>query len=219
VATDLFPKLFGGRVLPAVSNSSAFALEIRSRSGQQAELQFQAIAGGVSTLAVSPRGRTKRVAGALRATLARIARSARNIRAVALPATVTHVVEPPIALTRFAAPDGSATAQVPVEAAWAIDGAKGAIDGHNPSRGEFELGLNAPIITPEADPYHLEPGYEADYETAADAIRNAWPALRSSVYPIGNVQILSTVPGTVGTFGPGWDSAMFELSFSQDGAA
>jgi hypothetical protein len=218
VAAAVFPKLLGGRQLPAVSDPNAFALLIQGKNGRRGELQFRGLRGVVSIVGVSPRGRTKVVSGKLRRTLARIAASARHIHLVTLPESVTQRTEAPIALTTFTAADGTATAQVPAEAGWIVDGSKGMIDGINFSRGEFELGLNAPIITPEADPYHLEPGYEADYQTAAQAVTNAWPALRSSVYPISNVRILSVVPGTTDTFGPGWDSGLFEVSFDQRGA-
>jgi hypothetical protein len=232
-----------GDGLPATPNPNQFGLLVRQRRGGVAEVYFDRTPGGVAVTAlVPPKGRGKRTGshrhgkrgtrrraefvGATasarrikrnqRRLFARMARSARNVRALELPTQTTQEQEAPIPLKPFTTADGSAKAMVPDAPGWAASGSQGVVEGGNADLGSFAFGVLGGFF--EGCFFPPCPGIQAPFMPVADALERAWPLwLNQAGANVSNMKVVSQVPGSGGVLGPGMDSGMFQVSFDSNG--
>lgn len=222
--------LLGG-ALPATPNSDQFGLRVPLKGGGSAEVYFDKAPGGVAVTALAAgkkrRGKGNRArpmasasAGKIgqgqRRLFARMARTARNLRAVGLPTKTTQEQEAAIPMKPFTTPDGSAKAMVPDAPGWVASGSKGIVEGGHPDLGSFAFGVLGGFF--EYCFFPPCPGVQAPFMPVRPALEQAWPAwLNQAGANVSNLRIVSEVPGSAGVLGPGIDSGMFQVSFLSNG--
>lgn len=211
VAQDLLrDDLRAGR-LPNARNRDRFSVGLTSK-GRRVELHFIRTGSGVVVAGLAPQLRRvggtlrgpKRLTGAQLRTLARIARSARNIQARRLAGRISVQRGPTLPLESFTAPDGSLTAQVP--RGWQVVGSAGQLTGTDPQgRGSFVFGLPAFVFTPGTIGALTAPATapRATFNGPRAAMTEVLPALFSTPQnQLGNVQVTQALneDATQGTY-------------------
>jgi hypothetical protein len=224
--------LLGGG-LPATPNADQFGLKLKLDGGGKGEIYFSRVPSGVAvTLLEPPKKRAKgkrgakgsvatvsaQVGNAQRRLFARMARSARGIRSVALPTTTTQEQEAPIALKPFTTADGSAKAMVPDAPGWVAGGSQGIVEGYHPDLGSYAFGVLGGFAMPGACfPFTCD-AIEAPLVPIGQALEQAWPLwLNRAGANVSDMKVVSQVPNSAGVLGSGFDSGMFQLSFQSNG--
>lgn len=228
--------LLGG-ALPATPNADQFGLRLTLEGGNKGEIYFSRVPSGVAVTLLEPpkkgrkgskggKRRAKRavatasaqVGDAQRRLFSRMARSARNIRPVALPTTTTQEQEAPISLKPFTTADGSAKAMVPDAPGWVAGGSQGIVEGGHPDLGSYAFGVPAGFFEPGTCFFPPCPGIFLPYMSVRPALEQAWPQwLNQAGANVSSVQVVSEVPGSAGVLGPGFDSGMFKVTFQSNG--
>jgi hypothetical protein len=226
--------LLGG-ALPATPDADQFGLRLKLKRGDRGEIYFSRVPRGVAVTLLEPakrkkKGRGKRgakrsaatasaqVGNAQRRLFARMARSARGIRPVALPTTTTQEQEAPIPLKPFTTADGSAKAMVPDAPGWVAGGSQGIVEGGHPELGSYAFGVLGGFAFPGACfPFTCD-AIEAPLTPIGQALEQAWPLwLNQAGANVSEMKVVSQVPNSAGVLGPGFDSGMFQVSFRSNG--
>jgi len=241
-ATRAVAEALLGPGLPLTPNADQFGLRLRLKRGRSAEIYFSRVPFGVAVTTLQPAGKKARkgkrrrakrrgakrriaqasrqrgIGRAQRRLFARVARSARNLRAVGLPIATTQEQEAPIPLKEFTAADGSAKAMVPDAPGWTASGSKGVIEGSNPDLGGFAFGVLSGYLEPGNCLFPPCGLIEEEFMPADEALEEAWPQWINQIGgTLSDVEVVSQIPGSDGLLGPGMDSGMFQLSFKQAG--
>ncbi|HXR31221.1 MAG TPA: hypothetical protein VN752_08780 [Solirubrobacterales bacterium] len=233
-ATRTVAEALLGRALPATPNPDQFGMRLPLKRGGLAEIYFSRPSPGfVAVTALSPPkkkgakgkrdGRSRlasasaaQLGGAQRRLFARMARSARGLRAVALPTSASQELEAPIPLKAFTTADGSAKAMVPDAPGWVAGGSKGIVEGYHPDLGSYAFGVLGGFF--EACFFPPCPGIQAPFMPVQPALEQAWPLwLNQAGANVSNLRVVSQVPNSTGVLGPGYDSGMFQVSFLSNG--
>ncbi len=93
---------------------------------------------------------------------------------------------------------GGASAMVPNIPGWQFSGAVGGLDGGRLDHGSFALGIGIPM---------------GGYVPSGQCITNVWPSLAPGITVTGIVQ----VPGSIGSLGPSFESAFYNVRFTFQG--
>lgn len=198
---------------PGSDSAKRLAFQVPLKGGKQARVFFEKAPKGVSVLTVTPRGSRKTVSTSERRKLARIAGTARRIKLTKLKTRTTQIQEAPLALKAFTNADGTAKADVPDGDGWVASGQQGVVEGGKQGLAGFAFGVNVPFFTPSAFCFGPCPGTVLPFMGSAAAVAQAWPAfVNSAGGQLSNVQVVSTVPGSVGVLGPGIDSGMYQFT-------
>lgn len=223
--------LLGGG-LPATPNPNQFGLLVKQKKGGTAEVYFDQAPGGVAVTALTPskggKGKkrkraeatvsAKQIGSGQRRLFARMARSARNLRAVGLPTNKTQEQEAPIPLKPFTTADGSAKAMTPDAPGWVASGSQGVVEGGHPELGSFAFGVLGGFFEPGSCLFPPCPGIQAPFMPVGQALEQAWPLwLNQAGANVSNLKVVSQVAGSAGVLGPGIDSGMYQVSFQSNG--
>jgi hypothetical protein len=222
--------LLGGG-LPATPSPNQFGLQVKQKGGRTAEIYFSRVPGGVAVTALAPprkrgkgaarrgaRASAKRVGRSARRLFARMAGSARNLRALGLPTKTTQEQEAEIPLKAFTTADGSAKAMVPDAPGWVAGGSQGIVEGGHPDLGSYAFGVLGGFFEPGSCFFPPCPGVQAPFMPVAQALEQAWPLwLNQAGANVSDLKVVSQVPGSAGVLGSGIDSGMYQVSFLSNG--
>ncbi len=199
--------------LSAFPDGNALALQIKLKSGASGSAYFQRAPNGVSVIVVSPRGKRKSVSAGIRRTLAAAAGTARGISLRSLTKRTTQTQEAAIPLKAFQAPDGTAKAQVPDAPGWNVSGQEGIIEGGHPQLGGFAFGVAASFWEPTSFCLNPCPLLLVPFMGSAQAVEQAWPVFVARTgLQIGDIKVVSQIPGSAGVLGPGIDSGIYQFT-------
>jgi hypothetical protein len=196
-------------VLTPTAGGSKVAVAIRRRG--RGRLVVGRTAGGPrgsAAAAAGPRAHAALTAAEV-AQLRQLVRTARGGTAITLRSGIP--------LRKFTAPDGGSSAFVPDRRGWQFGGGGGVVEGVNLAEGAFAFGVSFPVIASSLFP--LPPGtITGPLVDAGTALRTVYPAFIATLGVDVQIGQVAVVPGTQGVLGPGFNSAVFTVSLTLNGA-